>query len=167
MTIEQQIKPQVGDVWESNSELERILCVGQQSVYIKHMPSGKESFCYLDVFLEDYELIERDGKSYEPTPQSLEDRIKAEYPEYEVKMLKWSEQGELECKLLHFNQPHIYAQSIKGFSGFVYDYSDTSVPLTADEIDFKMSLRPVVRNSQDETMHPVAALFTKDSKEEV
>ena len=98
----------------------------------------------------------------EPEPQNLEDRIKAEYPEYEVKVLFWEEgmlQFDHTCTLNGFM--HVLAQSIKGFAGYVYFKTDEKGN-NIDEIYQHRIYSPI----SYEGNHPVAVLFTKDSKEE-
>ena len=94
----------------------------------------------------------------EPTPQSLEDRIKAEYPEYEVVMLEWGVTSEwVYNKLLYLRGSlHIYAQSMKGFCGYLYHNAN---------VKFTRSEKPVRRHSNRKFIHPIAVLFAKDSKE--
>lgn len=88
-----------------------------------------------------------------PEPQKPEDRIEAEYPEFDVIPLEWS------SSKLRFEgsiNPHIYAQSMKGFAGYVY--LDNNGELIEH-------IHPVLELGFGR-LHPVAVLFTKDSKEE-
>lgn len=86
----------------------------------------------------------------EPKPETLEDRVKDEYPDYEVVMLEWCDDY-----LCHpSGMSHITAQSMKGFAGYVYDCPDDPTGST-----FTMMFPPVRKN-----IHPVAILFTKVTK---
>jgi hypothetical protein len=89
-----------------------------------------------------------------PKPEkTLEDRIKDEYSDFDVVMcyqsgLFWS--IELDDDLLHSSdriQPHINAQSMKGFAGYIFDDAD----------GFERDERPI----GPDYIHPVAVLFTR------
>ena len=157
MTIEEQIKPQVGDIWkdESTNLCVDVLFSGVSRMVIEDNEQ-KERVYEVKAFMDSHILIERDGKPYKPTPQSLEDRIKAEYPEYEVKMFKRDK-----ANLLTVNGYfHVVTQSMKGFVVYVYkgDYGDlelSTYPIQEERGKGRMAVKM-----------PVAALFTKDSKEE-
>ena len=90
-----------------------------------------------------------------PEPQKPEDRIEAEYPEFDVDMLTFSE-GILIFNRYFRDYPHNLAQSIKGFAGYVY--------LDNDE-ELIEHIHPVLELGFGR-LHPIAVLFTKDSKEE-
>tara|TARA_R110002012_G_scaffold301481_1_gene501768 strand:- start:40 stop:297 length:258 start_codon:yes stop_codon:yes gene_type:complete len=82
----------------------------------------------------------------------LEDKIKAKWPNYEVVMFGWSKANIWgwttgDCS------PHIKAQSLRGFQGFVY------------EIDgLKENVLPVICDGR-KYIQPVAVLFEKEIKE--
>ena len=88
-----------------------------------------------------------------PEPQKPEDRIEAEYPEFDVIPLEWSGN---KLKFEASINRHFEAQSMKGFAGYVYD-------------DLELSTYPTQGEWTDEGMivkMPIAVLFTKDSNEE-
>ena len=133
---------------------------------MQHFADGGEvqvSKISLDIWFDtkhpEWNFSEQDYRiKPEPIPQSLEDRIKAEYPEYEVVMLEWGVTSEwVYNKLLYLRGSlHIYAQSMKGFAGYVYlDNNGEFIRNRYIVIDFGKGYE-----------HPVAVLFTKDSKEE-
>lgn len=90
-----------------------------------------------------------------PEPQKPEDRIEAEYPEFDVIPLEWSGN---KLKFEASINRHFEAQSMKGFAGYVYEDAD------ADK-GFMVCLHPTIYTEDDVTT-PIAVLFTKDSKEE-
>ena len=87
----------------------------------------------------------------EPQPETLEDKIKEKWPDREVEMLGickengWlglSEEGGA-------RDPHFYAQSIKGFAGYIYCH---------EENNWLVSSKPV-KSWRNKFVHPVAVLF--------
>ena len=83
---------------------------------------------------------------------SLEDRVKAEYPDYEVVMLEWSCSEWCMSEGKRKGHPHGRAQSMKGFAGYVY-YAHP----------FTIKPMPIMRDGE-RYIQPIAVLFTKDSK---
>ena len=63
--MSEEIKPQVGDLWKFNDEIEKVLCVGDFTVFLKSH-NCLEWVCSIEVFLDDYEIVERDGKPCKP-----------------------------------------------------------------------------------------------------
>lgn len=92
-----------------------------------------------------------------PEPQKPEDRIEAEYPEFDVIPLEWSGN---KLKFEASINRHFEAQSMIGFAGYVYE----------DDVDgLELTTYPTQEEWTDEGMTvkmPIAVLFTKDSKEE-
>lgn len=88
-----------------------------------------------------------------PQPETLEDKIKAKWPQYEVVMCKEREES-FDWVLNIPGLPlHINAQSMKGFQGYVY------------EIDgLKENVLPVICDGS-KYIQPVAVLFEKEIKE--
>ena len=87
-----------------------------------------------------------------PTPQSLEDRVQCEYPEYEVKMIKDNGYG---IYSHNGNTAYTAAQAYINFVSYVYE-DGKELFLTCSSSMFYGSV----------ISRPVAALFTKDSNEE-
>jgi len=82
-----------------------------------------------------------------PKELTLEDKIKAKYPDYEVVILKWDELF-LRCD----GYVHVSAQSMKGFQGYVYIHSEN---------DWLVSNKPT-KSSRNKYIQPVAVLFERD-----
>lgn len=93
---------------------------------------------------------------YRIKPESLEDRIKAEHSDYKVKEIKDNGYGVLSHD---GTSAHILAQSMKGFAGYVYE-DDAKFYIYREATDC------ILIDQMDVITHPVAVLFTKDSKEE-
>lgn len=137
--------------------------INEKIKVMQHYADGGEVEKYLtdrnDWYKTDHPSWNWSGNTYrikpEPTPQSLEDRIKAEYPEYEVKEIKDNGYGVLSPD---GTSAHVLAQSMKGFAGYVYE------GLIAEGTLSKRAYSICQLN--DEIIHPIAVLFTKDSKEE-
>ncbi len=84
-------------------------------------------------------------------PQTLEDRIKAEYSGYEVVMCKWDNDLKTDSKMLFFgstNNYHVCAQSMPFFHEYVYEGSEGL--FTDMDTVLKIGIH---------TIQPVAALF--------
>lgn len=81
-----------------------------------------------------------------PKP-SLEDRVKAEYSDFDVVLLEW--QANILCLANGANFEHIAAQSMKGFAGYVYFENDELY--LKDEAIFN-------------GLHPIAALFSRGAE---
>ena len=88
-------------------------CQGQS-----HMVTGK-----LIVNQEDAEILRPARKDEIPKQETLEDKIKAKWPDKEVAMLEWAKVPSIEKELLqmfgHIN--HSAASSMKGFYRYVYE----------------------------------------------
>lgn len=86
-----------------------------------------------------------------PKPETLEDRVKAEYGEYDVVMLEFPAEYLLyydeDCDI---HRPHIEAQSMKGFAGYVYLWPS----------EFNAHYEPVKYISGNYT-HPIAFLLSR------
>ena len=84
-------------------------------------------------------------------PESLKDRIKAQYPDYDVVMLKENEVFDLVL-----NAPglplHCNAQSMKHFHRYVYEGSESG---------FYDARRPTDSNMHNKTILPCAVLFSR------
>jgi hypothetical protein len=91
---------------------------------------------------------------YRVKSEALEDRIKAQYSDYEVVMLVLDEGLFLSLKTdsVINNNCHIYAQSMKGFCQYVYIDPDG---------DFDTNTTPTVLWDKGVTLHPTAVLFTR------
>lgn len=97
-----------------------------------------------------------DTVEYRIKPESLEDRINAEYPDYDVVVLEW-EEGFLSLKTSSIlnNNCHIYAKSMRGFYKYVYFNEECN--------DLYTSREPTDTYNGN-TIHPKAVLFTKAAK---
>ncbi len=84
-----------------------------------------------------------------PKELTLEDKIKAKYPDYEVDMLYWGLTDILSCK----GHTHASAQSMKGFYRYVYQHIDG---------DWDTSTSPTMMWDKGITLQPVAVLFERD-----
>ncbi len=80
-----------------------------------------------------------------PKELTLEEKIKAKYPDYYVEMLEWSLIDILNCK----GHIHASAQSMKGFQGYVY-YAHP----------FTVKPMPVMTEA-GKCIQPVAVLFER------
>lgn len=95
----------------------------------------------------------------EPEPQSLEDRIKAEYSDKEVVMLEWTFTHYDPIESLTFDIisvqsiEYFAAQGIKGFHGYVYKRESHF-----DGITFEVDCTPSCYFNKD-LIHPIAVLF--------
>ena len=91
----------------------------------------------------------------QPKVESLEDRVKAEYGDYEVVMLFWDTDDTLCIKVRKpkIQLYHSCAQSIKGFYRYVYQ-----------DPDLGTSANPALESRKGFTILPIAVLFTKDNK---
>ena len=89
-----------------------------------------------------------------PKELSLEERVKAEYGEYEVVMLEWKA-SRLTFGRLCDEWIHTSAQSMKGFHMYVYQNLSGN---------FELFRRPTNTNHNQGTTLPLACLFTKDSE---
>ena len=95
----------------------------------------------------------------QPKVESLEDRVKAEDGDYEVVMLE-EEGGVLRINRTinerEIDYPHVYAQSMRGFVGYVYE---------DEQYEYRVSLRPVhgtpIPVGGTGPVYPIAVLFTK------
>jgi len=118
------------------------------------------------VALYEYSTLRPAKPSEIPKPEpTLEDRVKAEYPDYEVVVLEFDEPDidgvSLLC-VMHNRSAisHVLAQSMRGFSGYVYERND----------DDSFSVYPWAVDCMDKNIgdsiytHPIAALFTKATK---
>jgi len=151
---------QVGDVWEcARNKEERLITAMSENFALFKADSEIEEAIPLDALLFTSlsygRLIERDGDRIRIVkPETIEDRIKAQYPDYEVVMLK-----ENECFDLVLNAPglplHINAQSMKGFAGYVYRH---------EENDWLKSSKPV-KSWRNKYIHPKAVLFSREFHE--
>ena len=63
--MNEEIRPQVGDVWYSFDNKVTITAIGDKKVLVKES-IGEEWDLFIDYLLDDYKLIERDGKPYKP-----------------------------------------------------------------------------------------------------
>ena len=90
--------------------------------------------------------------------ETMEGRIKAEYPDYEVEMLDickcngWLGISEHDGA----REPHIHAQSYPRFSGYIY-HSEHGHLFSNPSSNYRRALG-------GEMFMPIAVLFTKDSK---
>ncbi len=86
-----------------------------------------------------------------------EEKVKAEYGDYEVVMLRWTKIPDCRNLFLKFEggDLHIEAQSMKGFYRYVYQHPDG---------DWDTSAYPTMQWDKDITLQPIAVLFTKDSE---
>ena len=148
-------KIQVGDVWQLNDAIEKgglveIIGISDLKVFCKF--GGSEWLDTINKFLDEYKLIERAGEKVEPEPENLLDRIKAEYPDFEVVELEWH--GDKLLKFHRFNCDHLHvsAQSMKGFNRYVFVDPDG---------DFLQSTDLTTLWDPEVTLQPVAALFSR------
>jgi len=84
--------------------------------------------------------------------------IKTEWPQYEVVMLEFDE-GEVLRSIFNYNgckydYLHVYAQSVKGFQGYIY-YG------FGDSEDIHRDWSPIWPSSEAKAKQPVAVLFEK------
>lgn len=89
-----------------------------------------------------------------PKPATLEDRVVAEYKDFEVSMLEWNGSFlDYICEGVDF--PHTQAQSMRGFYKYVYEFGDF----------LSISIDPTTihhyGDGEDETITPIAALFVR------
>ena len=87
-----------------------------------------------------------------PKVESLEDRVKDEYGDYEVVMLEWKSDVLVMDSGGRAGNNHVMAQSMKGFAGYVY-YAHP----------FTIKPMPIMRDGE-RYIQPIALLFTKDNK---
>jgi len=85
---------------------------------------------------------------------SLEDRVKAEYGDFDVVMLEWEEGEFLTLKTGNVikDNCHIYAQSMKGFAGYIYDF---------DKQGLDRDFEPIWPQNQVKAIQPIAAIFSR------
>ena len=90
-----------------------------------------------------------------PKVESLEDRVKAEYGDYEVVMLFWDTDDTLCIKVRKpkIQMYHACAQSRKGFYRYVYEHPDGVCDT---------STVPALESRKGFTILPIAVLFTKE-----
>ena len=92
-------------------------------------------------------------KPVKPKPQSPEDRIKAQYPDYDVVILNWDHDEKTDGRMLFFgttNNYHICAQSMPYYHEYVYDGSEGLFT------DMDTVLKVGIHTTQ-----PVAVLFSR------
>lgn len=83
-----------------------------------------------------------------PQPETLEDKIKTKWPEYEVVMLEWDDRNRW---VMPDSYLHIDAQSMKGWHKYVFFNTETNkLYALRDTHDFKNNV----------TTMPVAVLFS-------
>ena len=93
-----------------------------------------------------------------PEPESLEDRIKAQYPDYDVVMLEWTDNAAPDANFLQIStgleeyEPHTSAQSMKDFYRYVYQHPDG---------DLDTNTSPTEQWDKGVTLQPKAVLFTR------
>ncbi|MEE9351674.1 MAG: hypothetical protein V3U78_05395 [Thiotrichaceae bacterium] len=107
------------------------------------------NLCFDD--FNSYTLIERDGKPVEAEP-TLEERVIAEYGDYDVVMLEWDDRSNWTIKNNGNLNAHVIAQSMKGWHKYVYYNSDT---------DRLYALRDTYNYKNNVTIMPIGALFEK------
>ena len=91
----------------------------------------------------------------QPKVESLEDRVKAEYGDYEVVMLEWSRINVWSIQSRQGLVSHAIAQSMKGFYRYVYENPEPDKSLC--------HLIEPVWLCDYEPILPIAVLFTKDN----
>ena len=121
--------------------------------WIEIAPNQQEYFFDFENF--DYKI--------KPKELTLEEKVKAEYGEYEVVMFGYDSPCADNMQMWTFINKrhgcsHVLAQSVKGFSGYVYDNGKGGFEVWADSA--------ISRNKEgmDIMFLPIAVLFTKDSK---
>ena len=91
-----------------------------------------------------------------PKELTLEEKVKAKYPDYEVCMLGWYKDCDQDMWSMIYKDTHwrhTAAQSMKGFYRYVYQHSDG---------DWDTCTDPTMQWAKDETLLPVAVLFQRD-----
>jgi hypothetical protein len=90
----------------------------------------------------------------EPKPETLEDRVKAEYPDYDVVMLEWGKGEDSDLLLMVSSKRsdwvHVMAQGMKGFYRYAY-FEDGRFSTYIGPSDVKTG----------QTVLPIAALFAR------
>jgi len=84
----------------------------------------------------------------DPKPESLEDRAKAAYGEYDIVMFEFDDRNRW---VMPDNYLHIDAQSMKDFAGYVYEIEGRFLP--ANRLPTWAQTGVIV--------HPIAVLFEK------
>jgi len=85
-----------------------------------------------------------------PKELTLEEKVKAKYPDFEVKFFRWCSVGRYVFSTSNDN--HIAAQSMKGFYRYVYQHLDG---------DWDTSTSPTMMWDKGVTLQPIAVLFNK------
>jgi hypothetical protein len=85
-----------------------------------------------------------------PKELTLEEKVKAKYPDYEVVMLAWDERNRW---VMQDSYLHVDAQSRKGFYRYVYQHP---------HYDWDTCTIPTMQWTKDETIQPVAVLFERE-----
>jgi hypothetical protein len=121
---------------------------------------GKDLLNHKDVLVSDLDEIRPARLDEIPKQETLEDRIKAEWPDKEVVMLEPQGFGNLLSVAIPESinngtyKPHFYAQSMKGFARYVYQ--------RPDESGFFIRESPVWGWNDNIILQPVAVLFDKE-----
>jgi hypothetical protein len=169
MKIRAKAKIQVGDVWEWDRGQIRIMSTTREDLdngieenivglcCKKSHRNASVGFAFNytteELLAAGYKLIERNGDPIKPEPETLIDRIKAQYPDYEVVECKERKQS-LDLVLNVAGLPlHINAQSMKGFYTYIYEEEEGS------EGDFFNWNHPTYQRDKYSQM-PVAVLFS-------
>lgn len=117
-----------------------------------------------DLLVPHHRLVLRPATEAEiPKPATLEERVKAEYPDFEVVMLEWGKGEDSDLLLMVSSKRkdwvHIMAQGMKGFYRYVYDLEDGNWPDI--RIGFLVNREPTFPDSKGRIIHPIAALLSR------
>jgi len=88
-----------------------------------------------------------------PKELTLEEKVKAKYPDYEVCMLYWDTDDTLCMRTGTSQIYHTCVQSMKGFYRYVYQHLDGNLDTCTS---------PTMQWARDESLQPIAVLFTRD-----
>jgi len=88
-----------------------------------------------------------------PQELTLEEKVKAMYPDYEVCMFYWDTDDTLCMRTSTSQIYHTCVQSMKGFYRYVYQHLDGNLDTCTS---------PTMQWARDESLQPIAVLFTRD-----
>lgn len=145
----------------SKSSVYRLVIKDDEWYYIKHLAveviqGNKINFSKDSSITTLRPATPKEIEAAKPKELTLEEKVKAKYPDYEVVMLKWDEipvgvhRLFLPYKKCFFG--HTEAQSMKGFYKYVY----------LVDVGLSTFSRPTMQWAKDETLQPIAVLFERD-----